>query len=1203
MSPARLARVFRQECGQYLRRPLVWILVLVVAFFAYGLSGGQVRISSGDSQVGGTKAWITSEFAAAQLLTLMSFILYPFFLAVTAGMAVIRDDELKTGELLHATPLTAGEYVWGKFLGALVTFLGVLAFNVGALMFFNHLVPSSTLTELRGPFSAVNYLRPALVLVVPAFVFVAGFSFAVGEWTRRPIVVFALPVALLLVCGFFLWEWAPTWLDPRVDEALMLVDPAGFRWLNQTWLKVDRGVDFYNHARIDFDRPFLASRLAFVLAGLLAVALGQRHFAVTLRGSRRVAAGRRFGAGRRQAAAPELSPEAAYAAAPLASLGMRSGVPGFLRSVALVARVELRELRNQPGLYLFVPLILIQTVGTSLVAVGAFDTPLLATPGTLAVRCMNTLTVLVCLLLLFYTVESLERERLTGLASIYGATPVRTAAMLFGKALANSVVGVAVLLGALAACVVVLLIQGRVGVELWPFLLTWGLLLTPTFLAWASFVTAVLALTGNRYATYGLGLVALLFTGYRQLTDRMNWVGNWDLWSAVRWSDMSLFEVDRRALVLNRLMVLGLAVFFTALAVRTFRRREPDPARVLVRLYPLALVKTGLRLLPYAAAPLVAGILLYADVYRGFEGDVAKKQQKDYWRANVATWSEVPPPALKAVDLDLELEPARRWFKVRGFYDMLNQGKKPLARFVLTGGGHWEDIHWTLGGEECRPEDRSRLFVFSPSAAVPPGGRFRVGFAYEGTFPKGVSKNGRGTGEFILPSAVVLTCFSPSFLPIPRYLEDIGVDKDNKHDSRVYPDDFYEGITDPIFGSPGSFTTSVRVTAPADFTVNSVGVLESESEHDGRRTVVWKSDHPVRLLNVVAGRWKVRRGEGTAVYYHPGHDYNLEEIGTALDAARKYYSEWFYPYPWKELKLSEFPDLSSYAQGFGTNITFSEGIGFLTESDPKAELAFIVTAHEAAHQWWGNILTPGKGPGGNILAEGMAHFSTILLAEQVKGPRSRIEFCKRIEEKYNKDRRQDSELPLVKTDGSKDGDTTVTYDKGGWVFWMLLRHLGRERALAGLRAFIEEYHDGPDFPVLQDFVACMRRSAPDPAAYDAFVKQWFFEVVVPEYRLSDPKCVPAAGDTASAGLWEVTVKVENAGSGRMPVEVAAARGERFGEDGQPSGDYQDARTGVTLGAGESREVTIRCPFRPDRVLVDPDATVLQLRRKFAVARF
>ncbi len=123
-------------------------------------------------------------------------------------------------------------------------------------------------------------------------------------------------------------------------------------------------------------------------------------------------------------------------------------------------------------------------------------------------------------------------------------------------------------------------------------------------------------------------------------------------------------------------------------------------------------------------------------------------------------------------------------------------------------------------------------------------------------------------------------------------------------------------------------------------------------------------------------------------------------MSEALDAARKYYGEWFGAFPWKELKISEFPALATYAQGFPTNITFSEGIGFLTKSDPKTNLAFLVTAHESAHQWWGNMLQPGKGPSGDILSEGMAHFSTALLIEQVKGERDAMEFRKRIESRY-----------------------------------------------------------------------------------------------------------------------------------------------------------------------------------------------------------
>jgi hypothetical protein len=354
----------------------------------------------------------------------------------------------------------------------------------------------------------------------------------------------------------------------------------------------------------------------------------------------------------------------------------------------------------------------------------------------------------------------------------------------------------------------------------------------------------------------------------------------------------------------------------------------------------------------------------------------------------------------------------------------------------------------------------------------------------------------------------------------------------------------------------------------------------------------------VSLFNVVAGRWAVERGEGTAIFYHRGHPYNVPEMRRALDGARRYYSDWFFAFPWGELKLSEFPNLATYAQGFPTDITFSEGVGFLTESTPEIHAAFEITAHEAAHQWWGNILVPGKGPGGVVLVEGTSHFSAILLVEQVYGLNARIDFCKRLEASYANDRQSDSERPLVKLDRLDDrpGDVTAIYDKGGWVFWMLLNHMGRDRALDAMRAFFKEYHGNPDHPVLQDFLAVMRRFAADREAFDAFARQWFYQVVVPEYRITSP------AKALKGSSWELTARVESAGTGRMPVEVAAARGERFAKDGSPDPQYREVRTTITLDRGEARDVLIACPFEPERFIVDPDAKVLQLRRKSALAK-
>ncbi len=172
---------------------------------------------------------------------------------------------------------------------------------------------------------------------------------------------------------------------------------------------------------------------------------------------------------------------------------------------------------------------------------------------------------------------------------------------------------------------------------------------------------------------------------------------------------------------------------------------------------------------------------------------------------------------------------------------------------------------------------------------------------------------------------------------------------------------------------------------------------------------------------------------------------------------------------WQELKLSEFPNLTSSIGGVGmaTNITFSENAGFLCRNDLRTHAAFMVTAHEAAHQWWGSILTPGYGPGGVLLAEGTAHFSTMLLFEQVKGEAARRSFARRLEERYNGGGVSTWEQPLARTMIDRPGDFTLAYDKGGWVYWMLLEHLGRERMLESVQAFIARWKDGADRPLLQ----------------------------------------------------------------------------------------------------------------------------------------
>src|SRR5439155_707764 len=683
-------------------------------------------------------------------------------------------------------------------------FVVLMLFQVAVNAFFNHVVPNPSAQDIRGPFLLRSYLVPVLTIGLPFLVFFTGLSMVLGERTRNAVMVFVLPVATLLVCGFFLWTWSPSWLDLRVNKLFQVIDPAGYRWLNETLLKVDRGVDYYNKHAVPYDALFWLNRAWLLILGIAGVLLTERAVAQSLRGaviSKRQAKSR--GVAR---AAGILAPEPAHGA-PLA-----------------------------------------------------------------------------------------------------------------GKAVANGVVAPLVLAASPVASWIALLVQHTVPFSFAPYALICGLLLIPTFLFWTAFVTAIYAAVGNPYASYGIALSALIYTGFRTLTRDISWAGNWPLWGrALRWSDLGFFETDRLALVLNRVMVLGGAVCFVALAVKLFERRGADAVRTIHRLAPRTLGAAALRLGGFALVPLAAWTVLVFQVTNGLEGGVFKKETKDYWAKNLKTWLDAPLPDIARVDVAVTVDPKRHALRSAGTFTLVNGLDSTLAQIPLTGGLDWNHRKSPMDGKAYEPEDRKHLSLFPPERRLAQG------------------------------------------------------------DS----------------------------VARAESPLNGPAVCTRNTVKGGLRTQVWETDHPIKILNIVCGKWKTKQGHGTTIYYDPAHPYNVEEMSSTLDAARHWYSEWFLPYPWRELKLSEFPALAGYAQGFGTNITFSENMGFLTKNDAKTDATFLVTAHEAAHQWWGNILTPANGPNGDFLSEGMAHFSTLLLFEKVKGARGRMEFAKGIESRYGDRRRVD----------------------------------------------------------------------------------------------------------------------------------------------------------------------------------------------------
>ncbi|MBP7243408.1 ABC transporter permease subunit, partial [Amaricoccus sp.] len=677
MNRARCATIAGHEARAQLRSPAFWVLVGVLLFVTSTLNP-VAMIPTGETEVGGERAFVNSAHALAQSFAIASFFAYTFFAALMAGFAVIRDDEARIGDLLHSTPLTAAEYALGKFAGVAAA-LGVAlaAHLLLALAFHEGPALAGVSSGAHGPFRAVSYLGAVLLFALPGIAWTAAVAFVVGLRTRRPMAVYAVPTVLFVYTILISWNLAPAGLAAGWDRLLMIVDPTAIRWLDRALFRVDRGVGYFNAQPIAFDATFLFNRLLTLsIAGLaLVAAMRERRRSGQERKPVEGAVSRRAGAGPAVPANPD--PENA-SFRPLGDLAMTSRAPGLMVGVGTIVRSEAGELLRQPALYLFSAFLMLVVAEVAGTEAGLLGSPVLLTAGGLAVRALPVATVLVCLYLLFAVVEAMHRDRATGFEALLHAAPVSDTALMLGKGLAIAAVIAVLCAACVAAGLVLLLAQGGERIEIGPLVLVFGLVLAPTYLLWAAFVSAVMVIVRSRTAAIAIGLATLAATAALFVTGAMTWVTNWPLWGALRWTDMGIFPLNGAALVWNRAAALGGTLFFFVLACTLLVRTERDAAATLDRLQPARVVRGVLRLVPFLLLPLLIQGFLAIEIRQGFEGSVEVQRAAEYWRSNVATWKDFVPPEITRIDLRLDLEPSERRMSVAGSYALVNDTQEPM---------------------------------------------------------------------------------------------------------------------------------------------------------------------------------------------------------------------------------------------------------------------------------------------------------------------------------------------------------------------------------------------------------------------------------------------------------------------------------------------------------------------------------------------
>ena len=1183
--------IFRFEVRCQLRRASTWLYVAVL--FALSVYP-TLELSATYARSDGTLAH--SPFIVAVMGLLWSAVGLLVASAV-AGEAAARDAQTRMDALVYTAPVGKAAYLGGRFLAAFGVYAAILlAVPIGLAL--GGLLLSRT--ALGAPFHAPAYLGMYGFLLLPNAFVATALMFSLAALTRRAAASYCGAVLLACTSAFSWTAVAGTW---RQWELAKVLDPLGATILGElsmVWTPAERST-----RRIELQDAVLWNRILWltIAAGVLAVTYRRFRF--------------RHHAGRPAWRSHSVSPAAreadTRAVRPTAPAPGSFGFRTHARQMFEVARESFFALvRGWGGVVLVSAAAFLVFSGTP---TGHMGVPMFPT----AERIVRFLTVplarpdefngiAVPLLIVFWAGELIWRDREARLHHLTDAAPVPDWVLFFGKAAGLSTVLVVLQALVIAGGIATQLRFRYFDIRIAPYLQTLLGLQLADYLLFALLALVIHALVNQKYVGHLAGLLAyacmagasvlgiehnLLVYGsdpgwsYSGVRGFGPFIGPW-LWFKLYWTAWAL-------------LLAGLATLFWV------RGTETTPAsRIALARRRFSRGMRGAMVATLALIAMVGGFIFYnTNVLNAYTPAAAGTARRAEYEKRYGRYRSVPQPQLTRTRLRVEIYAERREVEIHGAFDLVNATGAAIdtihlapQRAVETTG-----VRFDRPATEIVVDDRLGHRIYALSAPLAPGDSLRLefevrfetrGFSNAGLDASVVANGTYFTNGAWLPAigyqperevanAAARQAHGLAPRPMMRAMDDDGVRFDLDRAARLDVDAVVGTDTDQIAVAPGR-------------------LLRSWTEN-GRRYFHYATDAPIRndyaffsaAYAVREARWRARDGSGPEVsieiYHHPAHAWNVDRMVRSVQASLDYYTTMLGPYPHGQVRLVEHPGESVTLHASAVNISYQEPFALLNpEKDTRQiDLPFAVVAHEMAHQWWGNALTPAAVEGAGLLTETLSWYSALGVVENTFGRHHLRRLLEMMREVYLTPASR-ANVPLLRAD-----DQFLAYRKGPFAMYALREYIGREQVDGALRRLLDRHRSAqPPLPTPLDLYRELQAIAPESLQgllADLFETNTFWELATERIH-AEPQ---------HDGSWRVTLDVrgrkvvvdEDGAETEVPMDDLIEIGAFTGAVDQGPGEplylaTHRVRSGI-------QRITVTVPREPARAGIDPRRLLIDVK--------
>jgi len=1075
------------------------------------------------------------------------------------GTAILRDVQLKAHELVFTTRVTRLGYLGGRFTGALVVMVLIYAaLPLGAWL--GTLMPWVD-RETVQPFQLASYARPFVLLVLPNVVFVSALLFAVGALTRNQFVIYTQGIALLVasvasqtMLGSLDLFWLAAIIDPFGDSAFGLA--------TRYWTAAER-----NTRQITLSGPLLANRLVWlaITAVLVAVTLSL----VRLDAQPRSLAWR--GRSRPRGATPPVP-------API------GGPPVVPLSFDLAARLQ--QLASQVRFF-FVAIVrepvflTIACIGVVNVALGAwfidtrYGTTLWPVTAEMLAAITGRMYLFLIVLTTLYGGELAWRERQLGVSGATDALPVPTGVAMAGKF--GGLLG-AMFVVELCAVLAALLVQTLKGYHHYEIgLYARGVLgiAMPTVFALAALAFVIHALVNEKFVghvvmiVYFLATLVLTTLGFQRVIYRYAFTPEYV------YSDMNRFHQYAASLSGLGLYYTAAAVGLLVVAYLAWPRGTDETVRARLAAARARWRSPATRLWGAGAAVatgLCGSVVWYnTAVLNPFESTTDVARGRAQYERDFRRYKALAGPRIVSVHVRADIVPEHRSMALSSVYAVVNKQARPLDtlyvslasaafHFALPGGLTAEhdlrvdSLVWSRPTERLFADSTRGVFLYRLAQPLAPGDTLHLAFG--GHFAARGYPNNSPNNDLVANGTFLNSTFQ--YLPSLCYEKAVELTDDHERkEQHLQPKEFAASLHDESARANTAFACdadwvefdAVLSTAPDQIAI-APGYLTGEWMEHGRRVFRYTMARPmVNGYSIQSGRYAVRRdsaqGVAIEIYYHPGHEFDLDRMIEGTKRGLAYYTANFSPYQFRQFRIIEFPRYQAFAESFPNTVPFSEGLGFITrvrDTDDDIDWPLFATAHELAHQWWGHQITPADQQGATLLGESLAEYSALTVMEKKYGAASVEKFLRYELDRYLSGRATErkKEMPLVLVYDLSQ--LYIAYSKGSLALYALRDYIGEDSLNAALRRFLhDKAFQQPPYTNSAELLQYLRAVTPDSLQY---VIHDLFETIT----LYDNKATAATATPRPGGGYTV----------HLTFEARKLRADSLGTETEiPIADYID----------------------------------------------